>query len=315
MENHLPSLKSGRPIYQAVIVIITFLYLLTFQVCPTEAQEQLVQNCSQNRPQNQSHCIPGETWYNLKTGCCERCSTCDHGSTDMFLESRCNVSHDAVCACRTPLYFEPAFDRCVIHCPSCETGRCIPNTDQCECPVPANCYQKHDLYCRNGPILCEQEPVTVQPTRNLELNSPRETSLPPWGIGLIAIGVVIGIIVFASCFLCLGIFTITKNQDPESQSSDSSESGLVVRGSISSVGTETSYLSPGYPYLSSHSMLELLKNSNPQMLSHTGSGSSIGVGGGVSSVTSSPISIRGSPRPIRTIKLVKTSDKISAIVL
>lgn len=311
MENLSPSNRKVWPLYQISVVIITSLYLLTFHVSPTIAQDQLLQNCSKS----QSDCVAGLNWFNPETRCCVRCSTCDFGGTEMFTKQQCNVTHDAVCACHDPLYFDKVEGHCLINCHKCETRMCMINTERCICPGDPSCYQEHDLYCRSGPVLCTREVVTEPSTRMmLDVIHERETSLPPWGIGLIAIGVVIGIIIFASCFLCLGIFTITKNKDPESQGSDNSENGL-VRASVNTAVTENSYLSSGYPYLNSHSMLELLKNSNSQFLLHTGSGNSAGISGGMSSLTSSPVSIRGSPRPIRTIKLVKNSDKISAVVL
>lgn len=291
------------------MVILTSLYLLTY-VGPITAADELG-NCSKS----ESDCIPGVSWFDSKTCSCHNCSKCVKGGKEMYVKQQCNVSRDAVCECHEPLYFDIYEDRCVIDCHLCKSRECgKAGTESCLCPNP-ECYQEHDLYCREGPILCQKQ--TTETSTQIVMIHQGETSLPPWGIGLIAVGVVIGIIIFASCFLCLGIVTVTKNNDPESQGSESSENGFVMRGSISSVGTKTSYVSSsGYPYLNNHNMLELLKNSNPQFLLPTGiNGSCKVVGDGVSSLTSSPVSVRGSPRPVRTIKLVKNSNKVSAVGL
>ena len=262
--------------------------------------------------QQSSVCING-TFLN-SSGCCEECQACDRGR--MYYKSRCNMTHNAQCECHSPQYFVPRLNRCVLDCKLCPITKLCGGTERCKCEN--DCYADHDKFCLGGEVKCNggilvSEDGSVEATRS---GAPKiEETFPSWGIGLVAIGVVIGIIIFASCFLCLGLFTISKHRDSESHGSETSESGLVMRSSFSSIGTESSFLSTGYPYLTSHSMLELLKNSNPQLLSHT-SNSGLGNGGPASSSQrSSPINNRDSPRPVRTIKLVKHSDKLSAVVL
>ena len=229
------------------------------------------------------------------------------------------MTHNTECDCEPPQSYVSSKHKCVINCKLCPvTKECVPGMRRCLCEN--DCYADHDEFCTGGPLNCineETEKVTTQDTIQRDDND----FFPEWGIGLVAIGVVIGIIIFASCFLCLGLVTITKHRESEPQTSESSESGLVVRSSFGSVGTESSLLSNGYPYLTSHCMLELLKqnSNNPQLLAHASS-SNLGsiTGGGPtvsSSLRSSPVSIRDSPRPVRTIRLVKQHNKLSAVVL
>ncbi len=269
--------------------------------------------------QNSSACVDG-TFLNIQ-GCCQQCNPCDSGNR-MFTLHQCNKTHDAVCTCKLPEVYIPKIG-CVVSCEECPNRHCVPSTARCDC---GECYAEHDLYCEGAPSKCAP-PIdnSLATSVGREISQSDETSFPAWGYGLVATGIVIGIILFASCFLCLGF--VSRQRDAETQSSDNSESGLVIRGSFSSIGTESSFLSTGYPYLTSHSMLELLKNSsNTHLLTHTSTGHLVSADGPPrmsngsgpplsGSQRSSPVSIRDSPRPVRTIKLVKQSDKLSAVVL
>lgn len=292
------------------LVFLTSTCLLVLFVVPNQAQDSL--NCFQSP----SDCVPGETTFNVATGCCKRCSSCQDQER-MFAISECNVTHDAVCDCLSPTYLDDTSHICALDCQLCPSrsgpGSCLPGRTECQCLNQA-CHLLGDIYCDN-PVnppcrATVSQLTTTPPERPSGNNSFDQNSVPAWGIGLIAVGIVIGIIIFASCFLCMGIFTKHKNSDPESQrGSESSENGLVPRDSFSSVCTKSSYISSSssmYPYLSTHSMLELLKNSNPQLLHSRDR---------LSSVHSSPVSTRASPKP-GIVRLAKNSsnDKLTAIV-
>lgn len=291
------------------LVFLTSTCLLVLFVVPNQAQDGM--DCFQSP----LDCVAGET-FDATTGCCRRCSSCqDHER--MFVVSECNVTHDAVCDCRSPTYLDPTSHICALDCELCpSTGSCLPGRTECQCLNQA-CHLPGDIYCDN-PVNPPCRPTVAQltttpPERPGGKSGFDQNSFPAWGIGLIAVGIVIGIIIFASCFLCMGIFTMHRNSDPESQrGSESSENGLFPRDSFSSVGTKSSYVSSSssmYPYLSNHSMLELLKNSNPHML-HSSKDK-------LSSVHSSPVSARASPKPGGIVRLAKNSsnDKLTAIVL
>lgn len=291
------------------LLFLTSYCLLTLLVVPNQAM-----GCNLTP----SNCVEGVTTFNPSTNCCDQCSSCQ-GHEKMRMISQCNVTHDAVCDCLFPTYLDDTSGMpvCALECDNCPSGDCLPSTGgrpACRC-LNQDCHLPGDIYCErpNKPHCSPSviEPSSEAPGRQSNGGLDQD-SVPPWGIGLIAVGIVIGIIIFASCFLFLGIITMHKNSDPESQrGSESSENGLVPRDSFSSMGTKTSYVSSSssmYPYLSSHSMLELLKSSNSQLLTSKDK---------LSSVQSSPVSARSSPKPGGTVRLAKnsTTDKLTAIVL
>lgn len=287
---------------QSLLLVCAF--LISPHLHPSQAQG-MQEVCSRSSP---GECRANE-WFNAETSCCQTCTDCStsNGEIERFAVAQCNVTHDAECDCNMPTFLDTTTNQCLLHCEFCPLGRCsAPGV--CECDE-RKCHTSDDIYCRN-PRNCATIPPPVEPTRIAPPPFSEQDTLPPWGIGLIAVGIVIGIIIFASCFLCLGLFTMHKTQDPESQqSSETSENGLVPRGSLGSIGTNSTYTSSTvYPYLSSHSMLELLKHSNSQIVCPSDR---------LSSLQSSPVSARSSPKPGRTVKLMKCpdSDKLKAIML
>ena len=284
------------------LLLVVFSYLLlSCLVTPSHAQDSEVRNCSRGNPQSPKECVSGETFLDERTGCCELCRSCTYGVSE-----ECTVNQNTFCVCPSPLYQEEDGE-CFIFCPYCPvTGECIQGTQRCRCKDPS-CHLDTDIYCENSTALCKEpttsKPTTLPTTTTMKTPNFSQESLPPWGIGLIAIGIVIGIIIFASCFLCMGFFSMSKSESR--RSSEDSENGLVVQGSF---GTTSSFLSSGsvYPYLSSQSMLELLRNSNSQLLHHNSP---------LSSLHNSPVCSRAGPNPNRTVKLAKGPDKLSAIML
>ena len=292
-------------------LLLLFLCLLSSLLRTSYAQ-----NCptSPDSPLTPENCTSGQT-FNPETGCCHSCRSCS--GREMLVLSICNATHDTVCGCETPFFLDTTDNQCHLNCNLCPRScSTIRGVTRCNCNRPS-CHPADDLYCRHEILYPCRETVAppTEPTRPPPempgIDGPN--SLPPWGIGLIAVAIVIGIILFASCFLCMGIFSKHKSREPEShQGSETSENGLVPRDSFASVGTTSTYASSNmYPYLSSHSMLELLKNSNSQLV--LGGGGS----GGEGSLHGSPISSRASPKPVRTVMLAKSadSDKLTAIVL
>lgn len=302
------SRKRGDSRIFSILSLLFFFQLLTAQLACVQAQ---VRNCSQTP----SDCELGRTYFNQDTGCCETCNACD-GHEEMIVAAQCNRTHNAVCDCNFPLF--PFAETCIINCLNCPRG-CDDDLKHCVCERP-ECHSDSDIYCRvEDRCLAPISPETdkVDDSRSTVGPNSAQDTFPAWGFGLIAIGVVIGIIIFASCFLCMGIFSNRSSHDPESHpGSESSENGLVLGGSFVSVGTNSSYLSRDtYPYLTSHSMLELLKNSNPPLIV-TSNGLSSLHGSPVSSrnargqkpvllgsLSSSSSSSRDSPRPCRTEKV------------
>lgn len=273
-----------------------------------------------------SECRSNE-WFDADTGCCQRCTDCStsNGQTERFEQRSCNRTHNAVCGCNSPTFLDSLTNECLLNCQNCPSGDCLRH-GVCRC-ARQECHSTDDFFCRRNLCVSEQ-PVpqgTTEPVIRFNDGSSGAGEFPAWGIGLIAVGIVIGIIIFASCFLCLGLFNVlsSKSRDPESQhsSSETSENGLVP-DSFVSVGTNSTYASSNlYPYLSSQGMLEILRQSNSQLVLGGSSSSTMSKDckGTGSSLHGSPVSIRSSPKPLpgRTVKLAKSadSDKLTAIML
>ena len=193
----------------------------------------------------------------------------------------------------------------MLDCSCCPSGDCDRESgnSRCEC---SSCFLSSDFYC-DRPVLCgTEEPVIA--TVKTESRSNSQNTLPPWGIGLVAIGVVIGIVAFSACFLLMGFVTTTRRGDIEIQGSENSESGLVPGGQIrghSSLGTNSTYMSASNAgvFLSNQKILELLRNSN----THSS----------LSSARSSPRSagsLNTSPKPVRTVHVtMKGKNTITSV--
>lgn len=276
---------SGRRNASHILALLISVYLLAAHaITPSQAQ---IGNCSRLNPDVPSSCVEGETYLDSGTGCCERCNPC-RAHSEMIVISQCTLTEDSQCGCDQPLFLSSG--TCYIDCRACpilpgsDIGECVVGYPRCKCLKP-ECYEDHDFYCRHD--ICPPPSPPPTPRNGSTITTTVTTvfildsnSLPSWGFGLIAIGIVIGIIIFASCFLCMGLSTLRGKRSFSPDGSENSENGL-VGGSVVSIGTNSSYLpstmtGPGYPYLSSHNMLELLKNSNSQLvLMQNGSLSSI----------------------------------------
>lgn len=293
-------------------------FCLLLFVCVVSGQDQEQNSSSSITGSNvpaclniSSACIAGVSWLDVVSGCCVSCSPCN--GDKMLVGRQCNVTHDAVCACARPTYFESKTGTCDVECRYCPTRECVRDgtlgESRCLCKKP-ECHSKRDIYCENE--RCHQTTTTVSTTFTRRSNNPGPNILPGWGIGLIAVGIVVGIVLFASCFLCVGFITARRGSDPELRGSDASENHLFPQEAFSSSGTKTSFVSNSssvYPYLSNHSMLQLLRNSNPQLV-HSSRDR-------LSSLQNSPVSVRSSPQPIRTVRLARnvTTDKLTAIIM
>lgn len=208
------------------------------------------------------------------SGCCQHCSTCPEG---MRVASSCNSTHDTQCEffpCKDPnTRYRENHGGCVIECPRC-TFECSPEENRCICDPDI---EYLDPFCQNEapPVAESTFPSVVPPSR-----SP--STLPSWGIGLIAVGAVLGIVAFSAGFLFMGVCTSKRRREIDTENSDNSSSVLVSNGRISA-GTHST-LVPGYP---NQSLIDLLRQTNSP--NHSS----------LSSVKSSPKSIRSSPIPTR----------------
>ena len=196
----------------------------------------------------------------------------------MVVKSECNGMHDTQCvsSCVNPHQrFRENFG-CVVDCTLCEYG-CLPEENRCECD-PNKCYQAEFCQFERN---CDSEPT--QPSRPSVSVPGNPSTLPSWGIGLIAVGAVIGIVAFSAAFLFMGVCTTKRRREVDSEGSDNSGSVLVSNGRISD-GTHSTFV-PGYP---NQSLIDLLRQANSPIHSS------------LNSVKSSPKSMRASPLQVRT---------------
>ena len=225
--------------------------------------------------------VCGQNSFLDLSGCCQHCSSCPKG---MVVETPCNSTHDTQCTvppCVDPHHRYTKNDGCVVDCALCSYD-CSAELNRCICD-PDKCYL--DSFCQ---IECQPTMPTTRPTVVLRPGSP--SSLPSWGIGLIAVGAVLGIVAFSAGFLFMGICTSKRRREVDSEGSESS-SGVLVGNTKFSGGSNSTYL-PGYP---NQSLIDLLRQTNSPMLSSLGS------------VKSSPRSMRASPLPAQT-EVVKAEN-------
>lgn len=272
-------LRTTKPIqlkYSLLLSTISILFCIM-------TVSQAAHVCTVSNVLNASLCTSGESFRNVTVNCCQRCSACPDGYE---VRTPCSTTRDTYCVPSCPhnaLTWNEGEGACVIDCSFCSYD-CDPVKRRCVCD-PSLCYHPNDLYCQT-PIPCS--PITPsRPTVDDNNNSGNPSSLPPWGVGVIAVGAVLGIVAFSAGFLLMGICTRKKRtaEGVESGGSENSESVLVSNGR-SSRGTHSTYIS-GYP---NQSLLDLLRKTNTPVHSS------------FSSIHSSPISARASPCPVRTLQ-------------
>lgn len=249
--------------------------------------------------QANSVCSSGQYW-NSSNSCCMQCTNCN--SKNQAEETPCNRTHNAVCVplCDAPKRWSSRDRACVISdCSRCPTKQCREGLDACLC---GPCYTGDTC------SILKDECVGPQPSNPSDRSDPgEETTINPLTVGLIAIGVVIGIVAFSSCFLLFGLCTTKKRRVTDNQGSENSESGLVApRGFTNS--TRSSYMSgmssSTTMYMNRHSVLEILRHPNTPVHSLSCS----------SSVRSSPKGFRSSPKLVRTSPLAPEKFKEKGLV-
>ena len=185
---------SGPYLKVALSVIV-----LVFVCSTSSAYTDVCMKCA---TENTTECpwrCPSGQFYNMSKGGCQACSTCQSPlraaqecgtlvpALDPVLGDIC-VSQDGVC-CQE---YEYAFNgECILNCDSCDHGSCPIGRPVCECEEGwhGNLCQHQDVSVTTPPIITYPPP---DPTPN------EETSLDPWQIVLIAVGIVIGIVIFSA---------------------------------------------------------------------------------------------------------------------
>ena len=158
-------------------------------------------SCSEYQNTACSSCDMTRQFFDRDTGKCVNCTVCVEGQK---LSRECTMDEDTVCdsICQSHQYYDMQLGRCLFDCTRCSLGCVTLGTPQCRCS-PSNCYTDTDLLCENN--VCTDPPV-VQ-TEATQSTNPRSDNLPTWGIGLISIGVVVGIIAFSAGSMILSFCT------------------------------------------------------------------------------------------------------------
>lgn len=231
--------------------------------------------------QDDQEACPDTQYYNGTT--CLDCTVC---APDEKEREFCTANEDRVCEPRcSPEFSFNVNEGCVLNCLACESGGCVPGEPRPRCLcIPQQCFNDDDRLCERNTCPATTEPGTATaPPRGSSQNS-----LPAWGVGLVSIGVVVGIVAFSGCFILLGVCTRKKEPaDVGSEESGSSQSGLIGMGRVSS---RPSSAPPGVSssHLFDKSALDFIRQSP-----YIGSGRSPHLGGG--HIRGSPLSLRGTP--------------------
>lgn len=170
--------------------------------------EQLeVQSCSQLNDTVCTPCVEGSEFFNSETKRCQACSVC---TTNERKTADCTIEEDTQCVARCPdhQYYVPEMGGCIINCGLCQHGCTTSGTARCECR-PSHCYADTDVLCEHNICTTTSAPPSGDPT---EQGGGGSNNLPTWGIGLISIGVVIGIVAFSAGSMILSFCTRNTSQ-------------------------------------------------------------------------------------------------------
>ena len=227
------------------------------------------------------HTCPVRTYFNKNSGACTPCSNCSSS-----VKAECTATRDTEC-CGDKEFFNSAVMACTPDCTKCPLGRCQKQSEyHCECPA---C--RIGTFCDvpdPGCMATEPSPTDgmVDVTRPTE---PESVPISPVASALIALGAVIGIILFSALFVLLGVVTScnrgSSTQGADSSSSNSSERILDDSKASSLLISMSKHNSMTYnEYRASLDFLRL-----------SGSGRSLGSPASSTSPRNSPSSTRSTP--------------------
>ena len=158
-----------------------------------------LEKCSHYQDTACSACNMGVQYFDMQAGECKNCSICNETQREV---EECTSGTDALCIERCQSYQTYKNGLCGFKCELCIFGCVTLGTPRCRCS-PQECYSETDLLCRNN--LCTDP--TTRPTEVARTLRPQSNELPTWGIGLISIGVVVGIVAFSAGSMILSFCT------------------------------------------------------------------------------------------------------------
>lgn len=160
---------------------------------------------------------------------CQNCTIC---KVDEWVVAACTSTEDTRCQhrCQSHQYYVPEENRCHFKCTLCQYGCVTSGTTRCQC-YPSVCYAETDILCDTN--LCTS--TTAPPTEVTGTVDSKSNELPTWGIGLISIGVVIGIVAFSAGSMILSFCTRRTSQiDDEEEINSTGDFKPVLIGQYSS---------------------------------------------------------------------------------
>lgn len=239
-------------------------------------------------------------FMNTTSGDCQKCTNC--GAERLQPISDCNDTADAVCApCPDPMeYYASALERCTFDCLLCPHNKgCLKGREgQCDCSFdPTGC--TFGVLCDQRQPECNTEtsPTTATTVSSGTTHEPsNQLAIPHWGIALVSIGVIVGIVLFSALFVLLGLATSRRRGRHDDYNSSSSSSNTSMK-SISLMD-RFSY-SPGGG--TSSSLMSLYTQTNsPTFQNYQLSLSALKHGSHSNLGSSSSSFVKGSPKTQRT---------------
>lgn len=169
-------------------------------------------------------CDASSQFYNSTLQQCQNCTVCASHERQV---SACTSLEDTQCESRCLLhqFYVQDEDRCVFNCRVCPNGCVSEGTSRCRC-IPSNCYNNFDLLCENN--ICK--PSSTEPSETTRSFDSNANDLPTWGIGLISIGVVLGIVAFSVGSMILSFCTRRSSPGGAEEVISTCEYKAVLRG-------------------------------------------------------------------------------------
>ena len=204
------SFKYRRVCNGSYLKVALSVIVLVFVCSTSSAYNDVCMECTDNTTECPGLCPSGQ-FYNMSKGGCQICSTCQPPleaaqncgtlvpALDPVLGELC-VSQNSVC-CQP---FEYAFNgECILNCDKCEHGSCPVGRPVCECDEGW-----HGNLCQHQDVVVTTPPTTYSPPT---VPPSGEPSLDPWQIVLIAVGIVIGIVIFSALLVIASFCQYARN--------------------------------------------------------------------------------------------------------
>lgn len=174
----------------------------------------ILAKCSPNHDTVCQESCPVGQFFDIKTQSCKTCTDCKSPKDDS-----CSGANDTFC-CLDREFYHPLLEKCTPRCTECPNG-CDTNFN-CKC---TECYTGR--FCETLKPECSTTtpPIVTDPPVTRSTEEP-STTVNPITSALIALGAVVGIILFSALFVLLGVISSCNRgqQTPQNYSSSSNNS-------------------------------------------------------------------------------------------